>query len=449
MLHGANTQIRESRRDIPALTRFQAMTYRGLSTDGPNGLNVDYSPSIEHRLNGEAPLHIAAKRGNCEAIKLLLDHGANVNTVNDDQCTPLQLAIEHEPSTECPAAKLLIHYGAALEFREDMGQTAVLLACQHGRTDLVRLLDDAGADLKATDFDSWTCLHLAADCKHLELFAWLIERGLELHAKNSVGRSAIHYASFRVAFSSFLLSFDSAFGNIEGMTYASPGVLMNIGPAWLNEHFNMYLRRLGPDRLRTLANLEPTDSWSPLCMLASIGRTLAVTNILRLGADVDFEGSPSGSALMAACAAGRLKPVKILVRHGASISYAGPNGIRSAVNAARNYQAIVAWLLVDRFTEQRKISGLADISSSAHTTNIVKGWSGIAEAELVITGTDERQVHESALNYWIRLMSVKKGWRGRIVRQNERVQTNRPSRLTPVESVRICPGDYGVSKEQK
>lgn len=392
---------------------------------------------------------MAARRGNYEAVKMLIDHGANVDILDHLQRTPLQVAVEFEPWTNSPAAKLLLHHGAALEIRNDTGQTVVLLASQHGRNDLVRLLDEAGADLKATDFDSWTCLHSAADSGHLELFVCLVERGLQLHAKNSQGWSPIQYASLRTTFSSFLLSLGSSFDNSEAKTYTSPGCLMNVGPAWLNEHFNMYLRRLGSDRLRTWANLEPTDSWSPLCMLTSIGRTLALTNILRLGADVDFEGSPSGSALMVACAAGRLEPVKILVRHGASISYTGPNGSRSALVAARNHETIVDWLLVDRFTEQKKISDPADISSSAHTTNIVKGWSGISKAELVITGTNERQVHESARDYWIRLMAVKKGWRGRIVRQNERVQTHRPSRLNPVESVRICPGDYGVPKEQE
>lgn len=380
---------------------------------------------------------------------MLIDHGANVDIFDNFQMTPLHVAVAFEPLPGSPAAKLLLHYGAALEHRTERGETALILASRRGNTDLVRSLHEAGANLEVTDFSSWTCLHFAASSGYPELFMWLVSHGLQLHAKNSLGWSAIHYATFKGIFSSSLLDSISDFGAREAMTYANPGHLMNMGPACLNEHFNMYLRRLGPDRLRTWANLEPIDSWSPLCILASIGRTLAVTNVLRLGADVDFEGSPSGSALMAACAAGRLEPVKILVRHGASISYSGPNGLRSAVEAARNYQAIVAWLLVDRFAEQEKISDPADISSSAHTTNIVKCWSGIAKAEVTITGKDERQVHESAWDYWIRLMAVKKGWRGRIVRQNERVQTNRPSRLNPVESVRICPGDYGVPKEQK
>lgn len=412
------------------------------------------SPVNLHRLKGDSPLHMAARRGNCEAVRLLVENGANVDVCDARQVTPLQVAVAFEPLLEFPVTKLLLHHGAALEHRTHLGDTAVILASVRGNTDLVRYLHDAGADLKVMNLDSWTCLHFAACNGHLELFMWLVNHGLQLHAKNSLGCSAMQYASFRMPFSSFLLSLDFAFDNSETMNYASlayasPRARTHVEPAWLNKHFNMYLRRLGPERLLAWANLEPTDSWSPLCMLASIGQTLAVTNILRLGADVDFEGCPSGSALMVACAAGRIEPVKILVRHGASIYYSGPNGSRSAVDAARTHQTIMAWLLVDRFTEQIKISDPADVNSSAHPIPIVKGWSGIAKAELIITGTDERQVHESTWDYWIRLMSVKRWWRGRIVRQNEMAQTHRPSRLNPVESVRICPGDYGVPEEQE
>lgn len=407
------------------------------------------SPVNQHRLDGEAPLHLAARAGNCEAIEILLDHGADVNVFDDYGNTPLHRAIRSEPLEESPAAKLLLSHGAALEPRDEWGFTPVMLALRRGNTELVRFLAEAGADLKAADFSSWTCLHFAADYGQLETFVWLVGRGLQLHAKNSNGSSAVQHASVRSAFTSFLLNFGYAFDHIDAITYTIPGNTMGFGPPWFDKHFSMYLRRLGLERLRALANLEPTDSWSPLCMAASIGQTLAVANILRLGAAVDFEGSPSGSALMIACFSGRLESVKILVRHGAAILYLGRNGIRSAVDAARNHKVILAWLLVDRFTEQRKLSGPAEADSAAHSAGNLKPWSGVVKKELIITGIAERQVHESARSYWFRLMVVKKDWRGKVVDQNRLVQTRRPSRLVPEEPVRICPGDYGTPKEQR
>lgn len=354
-----------------------------------------------------------------------------------------------EPLKESPAAKLLLLHGGALENRDVVGNTAVMLASMKGKTEMVRFLDDAGADVRATNFVSSTCLHIAAEHGNLDLFVWLMERGLRLDSKNSYGWSAIQYASFNRVFGSFILNFDSAFDVIKSETYAFSGFLIKRGPAWLNEHFKMYLRRLGLDRLYALANLEPIDSWSPLCLLASIGQTLAVTNILRLGAYVNFEGSPHGSALMAACSSGRLESVKILVRHGAAVSYFGKNGIRSAVDAARNHKAILAWLLVDRFMEQRKLAHPADSDSAAHTAEEVKPWSGIVQKSLIITGISQRQVDESARDYWFRLMAVKKDCRGKVVEQHELTRTHRPSRLIPEESVRICPGDYGTPKAEE
>lgn len=399
----------------------------------------------QHRFYGGAPLHLAANDGNCEAVKLLLDHAADINILDSYQMTPLQRAIESEPSKESPMAKLLLHYGAALESRDQWGKTAVLSASMEDKTEMVSLLADAGADMKAVDFSSWSCLHLAADIGNLKTFAWLVNRGLPLHAKNSEGWSAIQYASFQALFTPLLLNLGSAIGDIAPLTYAT--LLMNRRPAWLNQHFKLYSRRLGLDKLRRLANIEPTDSWSPLCLTASIGQTLAMTNLLQLDADPDFEGSPYGSALMAACSSGRTESVKILVRHGAAISYLGANGIRSAIHCAKEHKAIMTWLLVKRFTDQKKLSFQAAAGPSAHAVGEVQPWSGITKAELVITGIAERQVHESARNYFIRLMAVKKEWRGKVVSQHTMAETHRPSRLIPEEPVRICPGDYGVPNE--
>ncbi|KAG8169168.1 hypothetical protein KVR01_001917 [Diaporthe batatas] len=398
-------------------------------------------------LQGERPLHLAASRGNAEAVKLLLNYDADVNTTDGQRMTPLQRAIAFEPSMESPAARLLLRCGTALEHRNEVGETALMIATKRGNGYLARSLHDAGADLRAADFHSQTCLHHAASTGRLDLFVWLVNHGLDLNAKNSLGWSAIQYASWNRVFSSFILNSGCVLEAGEAVTYANPGNFMRAPPAFLNEHFELFLRRLGLDRLRAWANFEPTDSWSPLCMSASMNQTLAVMNILRLGAEVDFEGCPCGSALMVACSSGSLDSVKALIRHGASISYIGGSGNRSAVDAAKGHKAILAWLLVERFTGQRKISDSEEGSSSPHVAHMVKPWGGSVKAEMVITGTFERQVNESSRDYWIRLMGLKRSMRGRVVRQDTG-QTHRLSRLIPEEPVRICPGYYGVSEEQ-
>lgn len=355
--------------------------------------------------------------------------------------TPLQRAIVSEPSKDSLVARLLLRHGTVLESRNGFGTTAVMDASIRGQLEIVCLLTDAGADLRVRDFRLSTCLHYAALGGQKETFAWLSNCGLDLHTKNSYGWSAAQYAICRPQLTSFLLNFSSAIEEVDPIITNTQPELMT-SAAWLGQHFKLYLRRLGRNKLRAFANAEPRDIWSPLCLSAVTGLTQAVTNLLQLGAEIDFEGSPYGSALMAACLSGRLESVKVLVRHGAAISYLGINGARSAIKYAN--RTIIAWLLVKRFTDQNKLS--APDKSFAQE---IQPWSGIVKAELIITGKAERQVGESARDYWFRLKAVKKGWQGKVVPQQTTAVTHRRSRLIPEESVRICPGDYGALKEQK
>ena len=45
--------------------------------------------------NGYTALHLAAQQGNGEIIKLLLEHGADINAIAADGQTPMEVAIKH------------------------------------------------------------------------------------------------------------------------------------------------------------------------------------------------------------------------------------------------------------------------------------------------------------------------------------------------------------------
>ncbi|KAF4309057.1 hypothetical protein GTA08_BOTSDO02878 [Botryosphaeria dothidea] len=135
-------------------------------------------------------LSIAADKGNLDAVKMLLAHGADVNipASGDFGRTALQAALERQ-ALKMPLVERLLDLGAdvnappagsrgvtalqaaaisgfvapavkLIELGADVnapgaaqeGRTALEGAAEHGRLDMVRLLLDAGADLEAPQF---------------------------------------------------------------------------------------------------------------------------------------------------------------------------------------------------------------------------------------------------------------------------------------------------------
>lgn len=80
------------------------------------------TPSVMMRSPvGETPLHIAAARGDIEAVRVLLDAGAEPNAVGEHNYTPLHEALEQgHPQV----ARMLIAAGASLDAANVDGATA-------------------------------------------------------------------------------------------------------------------------------------------------------------------------------------------------------------------------------------------------------------------------------------------------------------------------------------
>jgi ankyrin repeat protein len=99
--------------------------------------------------DGFTPLHLAAFFSRGDAVRLLLDRGAEVGAVsrNDMKVQPLHSAVAAR-STECVTALLVA--GADPNARQEGGFTPLMAAEQHEDTDLMRLLLDHGAEESAT-----------------------------------------------------------------------------------------------------------------------------------------------------------------------------------------------------------------------------------------------------------------------------------------------------------
>ena len=109
--------------------------------------------------NGMTPLMVAAKEGNSEILWALLESGADVNLLNNDENSALWFAcFNGNPGV----IKMLIEYGAKLDSQNVNGATCLIYAASAGKFEVVKTLIDAGAEIKATTFDGFTALDSAA-----------------------------------------------------------------------------------------------------------------------------------------------------------------------------------------------------------------------------------------------------------------------------------------------
>lgn len=125
-----------------------------------------------HSADGWTPLHLASFFGRVDAVRYLLEAGAEVGAVSGNELanTPLHAAAAARHLEVC---RLLLTHGADPDARQHGGYTALQSAALHGDRELVDLLLQHGADPSATDEDGEGPVDYADRGGHREIVALL------------------------------------------------------------------------------------------------------------------------------------------------------------------------------------------------------------------------------------------------------------------------------------
>jgi ankyrin repeat protein len=137
------------------------------------------------------PLVDAAKSGNRDAVRVLLEQGASVNAVEADGTTALHYA-SYRDDLEC--ADLLIRAGANVNAANDLGATPLWTASQNGSAAMARTLLQAGANPNLALLSGETPVMIASRSGNPDVVEQLATHGANVNVHAARGQTALMWA---------------------------------------------------------------------------------------------------------------------------------------------------------------------------------------------------------------------------------------------------------------
>jgi uncharacterized protein len=144
-----------------------------------------------HR-DGVTPLMVAAEGGFVQLVQVLLDAGADVSAVDDEDSTALQYAVREGHLT---LVQVLVQHGAnpneEVVDKADKKHNLLLDAIQGNDVDLSVLLVNRGANVSVSDDDGVSALIQAAYLGHDTVVQALLAHGADIAHVNNEGITAL------------------------------------------------------------------------------------------------------------------------------------------------------------------------------------------------------------------------------------------------------------------
>ncbi|XP_033631150.1 transient receptor potential cation channel subfamily A member 1-like [Asterias rubens] len=161
-----------------------------------HGANCDASTT-----NGQRPIHLAARRGLADVIQVLMEADkGQVNVRNNDLITPLHMVALNG---NVEALRLLITYGAKIDVKDINNISPIMLSVSSGHLDMTEtILKTASSQdlstndiLEDTDNEGNSLLHAAAKNGHAKLVEFLLRNGASVDVQKNSGQTPLHLAA--------------------------------------------------------------------------------------------------------------------------------------------------------------------------------------------------------------------------------------------------------------
>jgi ankyrin repeat protein len=312
-----------------------------------------------------AALHLATNNRNFNVVQILLENGADVNTVDGRGRTILMYAAT---AGLTGMIQPLLVYGADADARDESGRTALHRLVATGDLKAIEILVRHGADVSARNNTGYTPLMYAAFGAKPDAVKALLTNAPEVNTKDKGGRAALDHAMFPLTYFSIAIrdvllqhgadtnirvdnfeplltavvrSQDYSVADVQ--VFLRYGANVNAIDDFGSTALHAAVERLDMQIVDTIlqhdadVNARDGQGKTPLMLAVSQGpitSTEVVETLLENGADVDAVNRSGTTALREAVKCGlHLEVIKMLLDYGADV-YSQEEGQRSILDIA-------------------------------------------------------------------------------------------------------------------
>jgi ankyrin repeat protein len=376
---GMSRELRFSDKD-PRLMLTPAFPLSVAAKFGLSGLAkrlIVANPQVTgYRFYGCTLLHLAVRDEETEVARLLLAHGADINS-RQDYPTPPHITPPHIASPQHHSERLL---DGSLDGSEEIenslqnsseesrnyymscgkewGFTPLHLAVSHGNLGLSQMLLEHEADVRMYDNSGDTPLHLAASVCHLEISRILLEYNAEVNSRNNDGSTPLLIASskgnldiLRLLLAHGADAFAHDYSGSTPLHFAVIGAHLEVACMLLerkadsnalNDEGSTPLHQASqswwrgdPDIVQLVrllldngedVNVHDKRGNTPLHFAASGGNLEVARMLLEFKAETNFRNEDGYTPLLIASSKGNLDILRLLLAHGMDVSVRDNSG---------------------------------------------------------------------------------------------------------------------------
>lgn len=316
--------------------------------------------------DGASPLHLAAYVGAQKCVELLIKSNAKIDLEDDDGSTPLHNACIKKGAKQLDVVKLLLAANAAVNVRDSQQGTPLVNACCSGEIEVVKLLLKSSADFTVGDDRSTTPLHYACYNGHAPVVKALIEKGADVAAQDIDGATPLHHACSQgfVPVLKVLLKCKDININATDKNKTTPlhyaAFYSHRGcVATLLEHAKENFK---VDICEVMLNARDKEGSTPLHKAAFKGDQSIVQLFLEAGADIDAADNEGATVLHKAAFKGNSAIMNILLERGAKTDIRDKQGGTALYNACYGGFVKCVQLLLERSADASKMINITDVN---------------------------------------------------------------------------------------